>query len=1239
MSRKKRIMKQAVAWALICGIFLGLCPVQQTQASGVSGTTTLRILSTTDLHGQSVDVNYDSAYENQQGSLAQAATLIDEAKKSLKYGNTLLVDIGDTIYGFGSDRIRDGSVTGVEYMYAEMASMGYDAMTVGNHDFDYGYVYLKEQLDEAGLGSKVVVSNVYDAKTKKNVWAENKIITKKLTTTNGKTVSVRIGVIGVTTPTLTTHYDHSMLLTTKDMVDSVKEQVEKLEEKNVDLIVALAHTGVGDQGEYVQMSENAAYELSKINGLDAIIGGHAHVNFPSTDANVQKFYDYPGVSADGHLNGKPYVAVKDHGAGIGMVDLKLTVVDGKVTVAGSNVKIKYVKSSTKQNPAVMKINDEYQEQFDELYNTSLGKVDGHITNYFGPLEDNAAVQLANEAKIHYGLEYINTVATDFKNCPVVAVTSYKLKGGKSAQDYIDVESDMTVGDTLNVQNWNKEFAFIYSMSGEDLREWIEWLASAYQEPLTAGNSSWDDPVVQQLVDDEGMTPLLNKDWFDDWSGFLVFDGIEYEIDPTMSARYNKSGKLINKSAHRVTKLTYNGREISDTMDLVLVSPRMNTSFCAVASSIPEYVICNKRVYLNELVQDYLKDQSQYGVLSAQTDENWRVDFPEGENYLLKSSKTSVPYAKGEDWYVQTLMKKSNCAYYKADLKKNDTDTAPPLLVVASGNQKVTNHPIPIVLQASDRSGVQMVKYYNGVAPVDSELWQGASRVIGGSFQVRENGVYSVMAEDSCGNRTVKYIKVNNYDENSLEIPEITKCTNRAKQVLGKAEPKTTVYVRTEDEVYSSEVKPDGTFAVSTPFLQAETDIQVWIEDKDGRQSAKETCTVKRTGANVPQIDEVTNKDLAVTGWLNDSQYCKVIAVADDVVYVPEDGGEEAYEEGRVYDFTKEIKKVPYTVSDGTFRLELPDLLAGTKLSVYSLDWTGQSSIETKLVTEDVAPNLPRLTQVYAIDDCVYGEIPAMKNGPCQVTVTDGNNVYTGVSDANGRFAVTVGELPEGTELTVTASDVVAGETRTSAQAKLTVASADELVMANSGISFDPIDSKGTVVSGRVKNYAGKMNLLIGTKRVTTTVDEGGYFSYTMSAAKSKDTKIVALVRDADGDILDSSSTSVTLALPEKPELITDEIYDTTNRLKVFCVDKATAVVKIGNRYYKMSQGAYNEKRGGYVYIVPIKKKAEAGDPVIIYMMNETGKSGKIRTTVLKDPEAVEEETEETEEKEETKKKN
>ncbi|MEG1741703.1 MAG: hypothetical protein RR237_02375, partial [Acetivibrio sp.] len=61
-------------------------------------TATVRIISTTDLHGQLANVNYDTAGERSVGSLAQAYSLVKEAREEVKKGTSITVDAGDTIY-------------------------------------------------------------------------------------------------------------------------------------------------------------------------------------------------------------------------------------------------------------------------------------------------------------------------------------------------------------------------------------------------------------------------------------------------------------------------------------------------------------------------------------------------------------------------------------------------------------------------------------------------------------------------------------------------------------------------------------------------------------------------------------------------------------------------------------------------------------------------------------------------------------------------------------------------------------------------------------------------------------------------------------------------------------------------------------------------------------------------------------------------------------------------------------
>ena len=132
------------------------------------GTATVKILSTSDLHGQSVRLNYDSGVES-EGSLAQIATVIKKERKNIKHGTTVTVDGGDTVYGIGSESIMKGTVSGTEYMYEEMEDLGYDAITLGNHDFDYGVDYIQNALKSSGMNKKVVLANVTNARTKKNL--------------------------------------------------------------------------------------------------------------------------------------------------------------------------------------------------------------------------------------------------------------------------------------------------------------------------------------------------------------------------------------------------------------------------------------------------------------------------------------------------------------------------------------------------------------------------------------------------------------------------------------------------------------------------------------------------------------------------------------------------------------------------------------------------------------------------------------------------------------------------------------------------------------------------------------------------------------------------------------------------------------------------------------------------------------------------------------------------------------
>ena len=243
----------------------------------------LRILGTTDIHTHLYNYDYYKDAESLEFGLAKTATLIKKARAEAD--NTLLFDNGDLIQGnpLGDykakvDKLEDGEVHPV---FKAMGLLDYDAATLGNHEFNYGLDYLDEVLDDAPF--PYVNANVYkddhdqDTNNDKNYFKPYQIIKKKVTDGSGKTQVIKVGVVGAVTPQIT-QWDKANLdgeVITKDIVKSVESQIPKMKEEGADLIVVLAHTGIGDE-KYVELEENTAYNLTKVEGIDAIITGHEH---------------------------------------------------------------------------------------------------------------------------------------------------------------------------------------------------------------------------------------------------------------------------------------------------------------------------------------------------------------------------------------------------------------------------------------------------------------------------------------------------------------------------------------------------------------------------------------------------------------------------------------------------------------------------------------------------------------------------------------------------------------------------------------------------------------------------------------------------------------------------------------------------------------------------------------------------------------------------------------------------
>ena len=215
-------------------------------------------------------------------------------------------------------------------MYRAFNYLQYDAIAIGNHEFNYGLEFLNTALK--GLKMPALNANVFSVKKNKPYFTPYVILKKKVVDQNGKQHELHIGVIALM-PTQIMRWDKGNLegkVIAKPMVETAKEFIPIMKEEGADIIVALAHTGISSE-QYNPETENAVYYLTQIPEIDAILSGHSHSVFPGP-----VFIQLPNTNMEtGQINGKPVVMAGAFGSRLGVIDLTLSFTEGKWKVVNS----------------------------------------------------------------------------------------------------------------------------------------------------------------------------------------------------------------------------------------------------------------------------------------------------------------------------------------------------------------------------------------------------------------------------------------------------------------------------------------------------------------------------------------------------------------------------------------------------------------------------------------------------------------------------------------------------------------------------------------------------------------------------------------------------------------------------------------------------------------------------------------------------------------------------------------
>jgi 2',3'-cyclic-nucleotide 2'-phosphodiesterase / 3'-nucleotidase len=533
LNRRKFLEKSAVTGA---GVALagavGAPAAQAAEAKmGHEKRYSLTVMGTTDLHGHVFNWDYfkDAEYKDSAGNaqgLSRISTLVNQVRAEKGRCNTLLLDAGDTIQGtpltYYYAKVDPITAKGgpVHPMAAAMNAIGYDAVALGNHEFNYGIETLRkfeEQCDFPLLGA-----NALDAKTLKPAFPPYFI--KKFHVKGAP--PVKVAVLGLTNPGIAI-WDKAYVqgkLTFPGLEEQAAKWVPKLRSLGADVVVVSAHSGssgtssYGDQLPYVENS--AALVAQQVPGIDAILVGHAHVEIPELRVTNTK-------------TGKTVVLSEPlaYAERLSLFDIELVFAKGRWSVESVSSKV-LNSNSVADDPKITKLLKADHDVVVKYVNQVVGTATQTLTTVEARYKDAPIIDLIT--KVQEDVVRAALAGTEYASLPVIAQASPFSRTSEIPAGKVTIRdlSSLYVYDNTLVAKL---------LTGAQLRAYLEYSAEYFVQ--TAAGAAVD---VEKLTNANNR-PDYNYDYV---------SGLSYDIDIAQAA------------GSRIKNLTYNGAALDDSQKFV-----------------------------------------------------------------------------------------------------------------------------------------------------------------------------------------------------------------------------------------------------------------------------------------------------------------------------------------------------------------------------------------------------------------------------------------------------------------------------------------------------------------------------------------------------------------------------------------------------------------------------------------------------------------------------------------------
>jgi 2',3'-cyclic-nucleotide 2'-phosphodiesterase/3'-nucleotidase len=538
------------------------------------------VLETTDLHSNILSYDYYKQKADPTLGFERTVTLIRKARS--EFTNSLLFDAGDTIQGSVladyQAQVQKIDCSQELAIYKTMDAIGYDGGTIGNHEFNYGLPFLSQvtstPMNVDGVGAQrcagphypLVLANVNSVRDGKPIFKPWTIIERKFAafTPDGSQLSVpmKIAIIGFAPPPIM-QWDKQNLegkVTVTGVVEAAQKYMPEIEAQHPDLVIAILHGGM-NTSPYTSDMENGGWYLAGVPGIDVLLLGHEHTDFPGPRfANMQDVDDKRGF-----VRGVPAVMGGFFGKDLGVIRLALVrqqnhwaidksktfsqvrpicppmMVGGKPAISASNC--------VAADPQVRLVVGKVQQAAIDYVNTPIGQSTVRMSSYFADEGDMSALAPVNAAQIDYVRQELPSAHAELANVPVIASAAAFRTGFGGPDDYTDVmPGPLTLRSAADLYFYPNTLTAV-KIDGAALKAWLEKSAERFNriDPNASGE--------QALINDK-------------YAGFnfdQIQGGVTYTID------------VSKPIGQRIEKLSFHGKRITPSQTFVVVTNNYRAS--------------------------------------------------------------------------------------------------------------------------------------------------------------------------------------------------------------------------------------------------------------------------------------------------------------------------------------------------------------------------------------------------------------------------------------------------------------------------------------------------------------------------------------------------------------------------------------------------------------------------------------------------------------------------------------